>query len=240
MRTCRCTSSREKAARWVVSGSESERTRDRSWFIFTFLIFILCFKGAFWQQMLTHMKPSLSVDVKITRWLSVNVRQFRIFTLFYNLHSLSYKMNHLGINPLRCSDAENKFTIHSRRLHEGVKNDMQTVKKNRARMAENDVSQVGSEHVNGLLCCCHAGLIAADPQQYSANVLAIKAANNMPTNSTVKSHFLLLFKGNRGLIHSPPWWSTVTALLYLTKKWRRSRNSIRLLVTWAGGTLWEQ
>lgn len=129
MRTCRCTSSREKAARWVVSGSESERTRDRSWFIFTFLIFILCFKGAFWQQMLTHMKPSLSVDVKITRWLSVNVRQFRIFTLFYNLHSLSYKMNHLGINPLRCSDAENKFTIHSRRLHEGVKNDMQTVKK---------------------------------------------------------------------------------------------------------------
>lgn len=75
------------------------------------------------------MKPSLSVDVRITRWLSFNVRQFRIFSLFYNLHSLSYKMNHLGINPLRCSDVENKFTIHSRWLHEGVKNDMQTVKK---------------------------------------------------------------------------------------------------------------
>lgn len=72
-------------------------------------------------------------------------------------------------------------------------------------MAENDVSQVDSEHINGLLCCCHAGLIAVDPQQYNANVLVIKAANNMQTNSTVKSHFLLLFKGNRGLIFTPPW-----------------------------------
>lgn len=52
-------------------------------------------------------------------------------------------------------------------------------------MVENNVSQVDSEHVNGLLCCCNVGLTAVDSQQYNAKVLVIQAANNMQTNSTV-------------------------------------------------------
>lgn len=47
------------------------------------------------------------VDVEFTPGLSFNATRFGIFSLFYNLHSLSYNINHLRINPLRCSDAEN-------------------------------------------------------------------------------------------------------------------------------------
>lgn len=60
--------------------------------------------------------------------------------------------------------------------YQGTKNEAQAVK-SRARMGKSVIYQVGSEHIDGLLCCCHAGLMAADLRH--ANTTSIKAADKL-------------------------------------------------------------
>lgn len=66
--------------------------------------------------------------------------------------------------------------IHFRRLHQG-----RNVTRRRGRTKTPFIRW--DQSALTALCCCHAGLMAADPRQSYANAAAIKAANNVQTNS---------------------------------------------------------